>query len=78
MTNIYRICRKCPIEHYENCETCYGFGVRYVEGKEFATIPISAEETIEAKGELKEFSDCPECGSNYLGLPSQRFLNART
>lgn len=60
-----RVCTKCPIHHYENCGTCWGFGV-------YSLVPgdvVRAGEAIEKKfrgGVLK----CPECGSNEKGIPN--------
>jgi len=63
--NKYRICIKCPIDHYENCDTCFGFGVYIIDD---VTYPISASDA-----HSEEFRhpvwQCPECGSTIKGVP---------
>ena len=59
----YRICKKCAIRHYENCETCFGFGLYDRD----AYHPISASDAIEGKLEFP-VRPCPECGSTEKGL----------
>jgi DnaJ-class molecular chaperone len=69
----YRICTECRIRHYENCETCFGFGVyrkRTIDG----VIPIPAyvamgEKEIKGEGEIKNWEACPECHSTPNGIP---------
>ena len=60
----YRICNVCAIPHYENCESCWGFGV-------YSFIPgdaVRAGDVID--GKLKgEVFPCPECGSTEKGIP---------
>jgi len=64
----YRICDKCEIHHYENCGTCFGFGVYYVEGR---CIPVSASVAHDKEPNLGlEISECPECGSTNWGIPN--------
>jgi len=65
--NDYRICTKCAIHHYENCGTCFGFGV-YVKATVDGLIPVNAHaaHTQEFRGET---IPCPECGSTTAGLP---------
>lgn len=68
-----KICRKCRIHHYENCDECLGFGFYVREGTETAGrivttmvtaamahdgLPIGATEKL-----------CPNCGSGMRGVP---------
>jgi len=66
----YRVCTKCAIHHYENCNTCFGFGV-YVETTVDGLIPINAH-----AAHTKQFrhtpTHCPECLSTSAGLPDAR------
>ena len=75
----YRICTNCEIHHYENCHTCFGFGVYQNEDR---LIPIT---TADAHGQPPIYADyvihcpylkyaipCPECGSTLKGLPDGR------
>jgi hypothetical protein len=58
-----RICTDCPIHHYENCDTCFGFGVY----SDIAGDVVTASEAIDdnLKGEVKK---CPRCGSDEKGM----------
>ena len=61
----YTICKTCNPQHYENCRTCFGFGVKL--GSRGQNVPISA-------GSIKsitEWQACPECKSTPSGLPVQ-------
>lgn len=62
----YRVCSKCKIRHYENCESCWGFGV-------YSSTPWNAVHAIEAiSGNLKgPVLPCPECRSTEKGVPTQ-------
>ena len=63
----FRACHDCEIEHYENCGTCFGFGLR-------GNVPISANEAHEAHRKHVSIGGaitCPECGSNALGSPQK-------
>ncbi len=62
----YRICTKCAIHHYENCGTCFGFGV-YTHTAVDGIIPVNAHAacTQEFSGETRA---CPECLSTSEGL----------
>ena len=63
----YRICTKCVIHHYENCGTCFGFGV-YAKATEDGLIPVNAH-AAHAQEFRGETIPCPECGSTPEGLP---------
>lgn len=58
----YRICKKCNIEHVENCHTCFGFGLKCSKNEKY--VPITASESIDWRGE--HYLKCPECG----GIPT--------
>lgn len=54
-----RLCTKCSPSHFENCETCFGYGVT-ASGS-----PVRAGDA----GEHREgFAACPECGSDWRGV----------
>ena len=61
----YRICTKCEIHHYENCETCFGFGVYRSNSYLY---PIPARDAHEGN-DIKNSEPCPECGSTVEGYP---------
>lgn len=63
----YRICTACTIPHYENCDTCFGFGVYVAKSGEL--FPVTANEAIETKVYRGELQPCPECGSTVTGVP---------
>lgn len=58
----YRICTKCTPNHYENCDTCFGFGVLFAMGN---YIPIAAGK---AKNPPNKWEKCPECHSTPNGI----------
>lgn len=64
----YRICTDCKIHHYENCETCFGFGLTLYN------IPITAAEAMGYE-KLPEWKLCPECGSTPKGIPNMSKVN---
>lgn len=66
-TNNYRICTQCDIPHFENCGTCFGFGVYSVKGREGELFPVAAIEALQTKQYRGEVQACPECGSTTSG-----------
>lgn len=56
-------------KHYENCRSCFGFGVYEDDGKHHAT-PVSASEATGDSPKLRAAIVCPECGSTAAGAPS--------
>ena len=56
MANGFRVCKKCPIEHIENCSTCAGFGLEsdgtYIQACD------AHDKTYQ-----QNWQPCPECGS---------------
>lgn len=71
----YNVCRKCKPNHIDNCETCFGFGVRINQNKEY--IPISAGAATRQDYELGIIRFCPECGSGPTGYKSSNFYKQR-
>ena len=60
-----RICTACRIHHYENCGTCFGFGM--YPGRDGSLVPISAGAAH--SGEFPgNWATCPECDSGPEGL----------
>ena len=66
-----RIYTKCRIHHYENCNTCAGFGVYSVENRLRELFPVIASEVHEKKFRGK-VQVCPECKSTVLGLSNKK------
>jgi len=64
MSEKYRVCTKCKIHHYENCGTCFGFGLK----REIPNSPINAS-CVMGDDMLPEWIECPECGSTPAGIP---------
>lgn len=64
----YRICTHCNIHHYENCPTCFGFGLKYAKLHK-TLIPIGAGEA-EKKAYPKDWQACPDCKSTPRGIPT--------
>ena len=67
MEKEYRVCTKCEIQHIENCETCFGFGV-YAGTDE--NVPVSAGQALD-KNFLHPVLPCQECGSTIKGYESR-------
>jgi hypothetical protein len=71
---VYRICFACEINHFENCESCYGFGVYKISTNPSGTFPVTAAEAHD-----KQFKGavlpCPECGSTEKGCPTLRAVD---
>lgn len=65
----YRICTKCEIHHFENCGSCFGFGVYSVKDHPGGLFPVTASEAMVKKVYRGEVQACPECGSTTLGIP---------
>jgi len=55
----FKICKKCPIPHIENCGTCVGFGIHFDD----RIIPGYDA----CMGLVTQSKACPECGSTHLG-----------
>jgi hypothetical protein len=66
---MYRICQKCKIEHYENCQTCLGFGVKS-ELHYGELVPIIAYDAIH--GTVTDWRECPTCHSTIKGIPKTK------
>ena len=62
---IYRVCTDCEIHHFENCESCWGFGVYS------GTLGDAVRASDAHDGTFKsEVYPCHECGSTEKGLPN--------
>lgn len=62
MLKVYRICTACEIPHYENCETCFGWGVYSNQAGDI----VSAAEAMYRRFKGPVYA-CPECGSDENG-----------
>jgi hypothetical protein len=62
----YRVCQNCDTPHYENCGTCFGFGIY-----SFSKMPIAAFEIDEIRVLSCDsgWEICPECHSSPRGIP---------
>ena len=67
MSNNLRICKKCPIEHIENCSTCAGFGI---ESNGTYIVACDAYD----KTYSSNWKVCPECGSGPTGILTKEIL----
>jgi hypothetical protein len=69
---IYHICTTCPVEHYDDCPGCFGFGVRVTPGAttHFKAVPIGADESTRA--DSLHWLPCPVCKSTPAGIPRGR------
>lgn len=58
----YKICTACDIHHYEDCGTCFGFGLHDDD---------TIVRAIDAHNKnYTRTIPCPECGSTVKGLPA--------
>lgn len=62
-----QICERCQIHHYENCGSCFGFGV-YESQRGNGLVPISASEAHDLRPPGEPLP-CPECKSTINGVP---------
>ena len=62
--NKYRICKKCDVWHFENCDTCFGFGLKS------NNTPISAgmAHDLRLTNSIENTKPCPECHSTIYGI----------
>jgi len=66
----YKICTRCSIHHFSNCDTCFGFGIK--KDDSVGVIPIAACEAMWPNlSPLPEWEACPECHSTPLGMPQE-------
>ena len=68
--NTYRVCTNCTIPHYENCGSCWGFGVYKISDNPSEAFAVTAWEVFEKKFKAKVLP-CPECGSTENGCPKE-------
>lgn len=76
METDYRVCTGCKIHHYENCNSCFGFGVYTIPKRGNELFPIIAAEAhktvpVRAKELGGKLLPCPECKSTIKGAPSR-------
>jgi hypothetical protein len=67
------VCTTCDVPHFDNCPTCWGFGVRYYDGPH-GSIPISGENSVRHKALMYidlDWKACPTCGSTPRGIPDE-------
>lgn len=65
----FKICTTCEIHHIENCETCFGFGLKRIDERD-GPIPISASDAVN-KNYSDDWIKCPECGATPLGIKNE-------
>ena len=67
-----KICTKCSVQHVENCDRCFGFGV--YKGKEIEEVPVAAWEAERVKNMLTviEWERCPSCGCTPWGIRTDK------
>lgn len=65
----YRLCTACAIQHYDNCGTCFGFGVYTLPDRPGEVFPVSAVEAMETRMFRGVVQACPECLSTVDGAP---------
>src|SRR5690349_16350488 len=67
-----RLCTSCAIAHYENCPSCFGFGV-YGDTTE-RPLPVSAAKAMGDDAIPASARACPTCGSTAKGPPPSDFV----
>jgi hypothetical protein len=63
----FHICEQCTPPHYDNCETCWGYGVMPSTIATSRTVPVPAGMAIEEPP--ANARPCPTCGSTVKGVP---------
>ena len=63
-----RICTECSVHHYENCNSCWGFGVYKISDRVDEAWPVLATDVVNKVFKSPVLS-CPECGSTEKGIP---------
>ena len=63
-----RVCTRCAIHHYENCGTCFGFGLYPGERELFPITARWAHGSPPSRPLPEKWIPCPECGSTPAGL----------
>jgi hypothetical protein len=61
---------KCKIPHYENCNTCAGFGVYTLPDRVGEVFAVSARDAIDGIS-IQNAIPCPECKSTIAGIPKE-------
>lgn len=71
-----KVCLICEIPHFEDCGTCYGFGVYIFPENLVDIVPVAASAAHSGKYTDQVFA-CRECGSNEFGIMS-KFVDPET
>lgn len=62
-----RLCTTCPVQHYENCRDCLGFG--RIENR--GGVPVMAREAHDVHRNKRlpspHWTTCPTCQSDWRG-----------
>ena len=74
----YRICTECSIHHFDNCGSCFGFGVYSLPDRPGELFPVTAHEAMVTKQFRGEVQACLECGSTVLGIPDGILLEGKS
>jgi len=64
-----RVCTNCEIHHYENCPSCFGFGVYNVKAADYRIYPMPAGAAHDGSFRTKDWEPCPFCHSTPYGPP---------
>ena len=62
----HHVCTKCHVKHVDNCDICFGFGLKSLDGPE-GPRPISAGDSFRHEFDSGWFR-CPECGGTPQGV----------
>ena len=69
----YHICKECNISHYDNCQSCFGFGINKESGTAISAGYAVHKDTYwfseEEKDRKINVIPCPECKSTLKGVP---------
>lgn len=63
------LCHRCDITHYENCPTCWGFGVYASHDTRLRLVPVSGAMAAGSEPLPPSARACPTCRSTPLGVP---------
>ncbi len=65
-----RVCTDCDPNHYDNCDVCFGFGVKPATETHEAP-PISAGDADDMRNGTNASTHlpCPNCKSTINGIP---------
>ena len=63
------LCTDCTPHHYDNCPTCFGYGVR-AQSCDGRPAPVGSAAARDPKD--TEWLPCPTCGSTPAGPPEAK------